>query len=182
MSFGNMEISGVPHSSANYIGFQCGDATTYKQMTPSWKLGNFCSNTAYSGGVVASLVQTKIHKSTLVKPPADWQVDLASPYQGYQKTFEFTAYSANPSVSAYCHGLTGECFVTQIRQVTRPTQGKSGMQFTAQMNVWPANKLDSNSESIEDISKFTVMCEIYDSMMGSSVFSMEIKVNKIPGK
>jgi len=206
-----------PFTGANFpvatdVGIFCDDPRLMGATTPAWKQGvwtNKCPTNFNQSGVTLSASDKIVYNPKIVDLSSyTWVIDQSDPFKTQSFTFGVTSLSENPSVTPYLQGLLGECFVSQVTQLstlaivnkfgsmlgqppilsTKTTMNKAtvamGYSFDVTVEIWPASSpvelvgLPANPQSntIENVSSFSLVCQISDNLTNPSIFSKSIDV------
>ena len=189
-----------------------GDPQLMAATTPAWKQGVWtkqCPTNFNKSDVTLSASDKIVYNPKIIDLSSyTWVIDQSDPFKSQSFTFGVSSLSENPSITPYLQGLLGECFVSQVTQVstlatvnkfasmlgqppilsTKTTMNKAtveiGYSFDVTVEIWPANApvemvgLPANPQSntIENVSSFSLVCQISDNLTNPSIFSKTIGV------
>lgn len=206
------QFGGVNFSVAADVGIFCDDPKLAGHVTPPWKQGvwtNRCPTNFNNCGVTLSASDKIVYNPTIVDLSGyTWVIDQSNPFKSQTFTFGVSSLSENPSITLYLEGLLGECFVSQVTQVSTlaavnafagklgqppiPTSAitmnkataEIGYSFQVTIEIWPANApvqligqpVNPQSNTIENVSSFSLVCRITDNLTDPHIFSKSINV------
>lgn len=198
-------FTGANFPVATDVGIFCDDAQMMDAFTPAWKQGVWtseCPTNFNKSGVTLSASDKIVYTPKIVDLSSyTWVIDQSDPFKTQSFTFGVSSLSENPKITPYLQGLLGECFVSQVKQVstlatinkfasmlgqplilsTKTTMNKAtvevGYSFDVTVEIWPASApANPQSNTIENVSSFSLVCQISDHLTNPNIFSKTIDV------